>query len=712
MMLSVRRWSNGGAIPRLAARAAAVAALSATALSMVVLSTVLLTSASAAPTHGWGPFQLPYRTGVVCTDDRGEVALASWPAAATSVPAFALRAVTAGPDGAHAASPAVDATGTAPYDSPLAATLAALLTRHGTSRDQVTTAEVAGAIIAHTAPDTATDRCLAAQPGGTTGAAVLWAAAVRLAGPYTVRLHLPTAKLVMGTAAPLSATVTSASGTPVPGVMVSFATAEPGADFASVGGLTNDRGVAADSLTVQPGTTAQTVRIEVRAKVPGAPVTMTAPARVPLVAAGPTHTIIRTALAPVDTTADPQLHTAVDRALVLPGTAIQPTIAVSGMRGHSGTATLSVSGPLSLDANHSCAAYADGATHSAPTSAVGAAAQPAVDVTGDATVDARPLTLTRPGCYVLHSAIATSDAIPDVHRQGDTTVVAVAPVHVTVAPAGLGVALAGPLSATVSVTGAVPAHLTDVTAALVGPRASNDGSCSGVQLPSNGTALTATQAGRGVRLVSPAVTKTGCYGYRVLATVQIPSLGSVPLAWSGPISATTLVLAPTTTVTGLSASDVVAGGRLSADVSVSGTWTQPGALRLVLKHLPYNWRGCFGRDWTNAGTSSVTGPLLPTTGDGTYRVQTPVVPSDGCWTVVPVLTLSRNKQISLTDTAPIDPMTAFTALHPSASPVAQRVSLGVAGGDGAKQVVGAGAGMIVLLVLAVGWTLSIALRDR
>jgi hypothetical protein len=527
-----------------------------------------------------------------------------------------------------------------------------------------------------------------------------------------VRLHLPTGKLVMGTAAPLSATVTSASGTPVPDVTVDFSTAEPGADFMSASAVTNDHGVAANTLTVQPGTTAQIVRIDVRAQVPGTPVTMTAPARVPLVAAGPTHTIIRTARAAVDTSADPQLHTSVDRALVLPGTAIQPTIAVTGMRGHSGTATLSVSGPLPLDANHSCTAYANGGTHPAPASAVAATAQPAIDVTGDATVDARPLTLTRPGCYVLRSAIVTGDAIPNVHRQGDTTVVAVAPVHVKVAPAGLGVALAGPLSATVSVTGAMPAHLSDVTATLLGPRASDDGSCSGVQLPSNGTALTATQSAGGLRLISPAVTKTGCYGYRVLATVQIPSLGSVPLAWSGPISATALVLAPTTTVAGLSGSDVVAGGRLSANVTVSGTWTQPGALRLVLRHLPYNWRGCFGRDWTNASTSSVTGPLLPTAGDGTYRVQTPAVPSDGCWTVVPVLTLSRNKQISLTDTAPIDPMTAFTALHPNASQVSQRVSLGVAGGDGAKQVVGAGAGMIALLVLAVGWTLSIALRDR
>ncbi len=98
---------------RVAARGAAVLVLSATALGTMVLN-----SASAATAHGWGPFQVPYRAGVVCTDVRGEVALASWPAAATRSPAFALRAVTAGPDGGHAASPAVDAPDTVPFDGP------------------------------------------------------------------------------------------------------------------------------------------------------------------------------------------------------------------------------------------------------------------------------------------------------------------------------------------------------------------------------------------------------------------------------------------------------------------------------------------------------------------------------------------------------------------------------------------------------------------
>ncbi len=145
-------------------------------------------------------------------------------------------------------------------------------------------------------------------------------------------------------------------------------------------------------------------------------------------------------------------------------------------------------------------------------------------------------------------------------------------------------------------------------------------------------------------------------------------------------------------------------------MTVSGSWTQPGTVRLLLRHLPYDWRGCFGRDWTHARTTEGAGPSVTTHGDGTYRVPTASVPSDGCWTVVPVLTLGRAHRISVTDTAPVDPMTAFTGLRPATAPVARQV--GLAASEGTEQVIDAGAGMIVLLVLALGATLSMALRDR
>ena len=75
---------------------------------------------------------------------------------------------------------------------------------------------------------------------------------------------------------------------------------------------------------------------------------MAEPGAVSLVAAGSDATVADTVRVPVDTTADPQLTTTVDRSLVLPDTVVRPTISVTGLRGHSGTARLLVRGPLPL----------------------------------------------------------------------------------------------------------------------------------------------------------------------------------------------------------------------------------------------------------------------------------------------------------------------------------------------------------------------------
>ena len=486
-----------------------------TALSATALGSLLLADASAAPLR-WGPDQLPYRAGLVCSAPEGEVALASWPSAVTGAPAFALAPVTAAADGAHTTEPAVDQSATSPLAGPMAATVAALLARHGTSRDPVVAAQVAGAILGHTAGGAGVAlaaRCLTERAGGVGAATALWTEAARLAGPYTLRLHLPGTKLLLGQAAPVTAVVTAASGAPVPGVEVSFDPEEAGADVARDSAVTDEHGIASTSLIVRPGSTARAVHVRARADMPGTPVTMTAPGRVPLVAAGAPRTLTGAGHALVDTTADPRLHTGIDRTVVLPGTPIQPTIAVSGMRGHAGVTTLSVSGPLPIDAHRGCRGSARGAL---PASTTRDTSTPGLDVPHDGAFATRPLTLTRPGCYVLSSTIETTNAIPNVQRQGDRVVVAVAPVHVAVAPTGHGVAVAGPLTAVASVTGAVPARLTDVTAGLAGPGPPDDGLCAAVRLPTYARPVSATRTHGGWRLASPPVTKTGCYGFRVL----------------------------------------------------------------------------------------------------------------------------------------------------------------------------------------------------
>jgi hypothetical protein len=199
----------------------------------------------------------------------------------------------------------------------------------------------------------------------------------------------------------------------------------------------------------------------------------------------------------------------------------------------------------------------------------------------------------------------------------------------------------------------------------------------------------------------------GCYAFRVQGTLQIRHLGSVPLA--APVTATALVIAPSVSVSDLSTGDAAGGSTATATVTVSGTWTQRGAVRLELLRLPYNWHGCFDRDWTRAEQVPLKESATPTRGDGTYRVRTTDISGSGCWTVEPVLTLSRNPAITVRD-ATVDPMTAFTTL-PATQPAARQVALQTAS-TGADRIVTAGAVMLVLLIVALGSTLRMALRDE
>jgi hypothetical protein len=402
----------------------------------------------------------------------------------------------------------------------------------------------------------------------------------------------------------------------------------------------------------------------------------------------------------------------VDRSLVLPGTVVRPALTVTGMRGHDGAAHLSLRGPFRLRGSDGCRRYADGPAPAANLSTATQPTMPQLDVSGDATMAAAPITLSSPGCYLLSAGVTTSNAVPNVRRSGGLQVITVAPVRVSVDPVGNGVNTAGRLSATVRVAGRVPARLTDVQASLLGPRPSDDGSCVTVPLPATGAALAPTPGPGRVRVTSAPVDTPGCYGVRVLGTLELPGLGAVPLAWSPPAPARTLVIAPTLSVDDVSTGSVTAGEQAAATVTVSGTYTEPGAVRLQLLHLPYDWRGCVGRDWAHADRVAAAGPPGPTTGDGTYRVRSAAVPTSGCWTVVPVLTVRRNRAISVAGTAAIDPTAAFTVLRPATEPAADRVPLQTVADDGTTRIVTAAAGMIALLIIAVGATLSIARREE
>ncbi|HEY2300081.1 MAG TPA: Ig-like domain-containing protein [Jatrophihabitans sp.] len=677
------------------ARMRVVAVGSIAALS-AVLSALVVPTARATP-PGWGPDAIPYRAGLVCTDTAGSSALVSWPSAATTAPAFALTPITADPTGTTVARPAVDTTSATPLADPGATALAALLARQGDTRNAATAAEVAAAVLDRGTTDPRTAQCLS-HGASAPAATALWAEAARLAGPYTVHADVAAAKLTLGRPAAVSAVVTSASGVPVPGVAVTF---DSDAHVSRASAVTDAAGRATTSLLVPAGSTARAARLVVHARVPGTPVVMTEPGAVSLVAAGADVAVTDTAVVPVDTTADPHMTISLDRTLVLPGTVVRPTVSVTGLRGHSGTTRLIVRGPLPLRDRH-CAAATRRQSHSATV-----VNTPPVAVARDGSYPTGQMRMARPGCYRLTSRVATRDAIPNVRRTSGSQVITVAPVRVSVDPAGQGVSGTGRLSARVRVTG-LHARLTDVNATVVGPSPSNDGTCTGVTPHGAVTEMHATGSNDAPTVTSAPLTMIGCYAVQVLGTVSIPGLGSTPLAWSPPVSATTFVVDPAATLAGISTSAVTAGEQLHASVTVSGSWTQPGRLSLRLRYLPYDWRGCIGRDWSRARTVGPAGPDVVTTGDGTYSVTSPAVPSVGCWTVVPTLTLNRNRAISVGD-AGDDRTTAFTGLPAQAAPTAQHSELHV--DSGYARVVGAGIAMVLLLIIAFARTVSLARED-
>ena len=145
-------------------------------------------------------------------------------------------------------------------------------------------------------------------------------------------------------------------------------------------------------------------------------------------------------------------------------------------------------------------------------------------------------------------------------------------------------------------------------------------------------------------------------------------------------------------------------------MTVSGSFTQSGTLHLQLLHLPYDWRGCFARDWSHATVvATLEAPAVPTAGDGTYTVPSPKVPTDGCWTVLPELELDANPGVHVAATTVTDPMLAFTGVDTSVDPAPRDMSDLIGGADN-TQVVLSALLVFALLVAAAAATIAIAVR--
>ena len=388
----------------------------------------------------------------------------------------------------------------------------------------------------------------------------------------------------------------------------------------------------------------------------------------PLLAAATPEDVRAQGAVPVDTTADPVVQVEATPRLVLPGTAAEARLAIGGMRGHSGSATVTSIGPLAFRAGTGCTSYARGDWEKGTSHPVATG----VAFTGDRTVPV-PLTslVGTKGCYLLQAKVVTTNATPEASANSDpadaAAVLGVAPVQVSASAAHDGLALRGPLAATLRVTGDVPARLSGASGALLGPRLADRGRCpaGGWDAVASAGSLTATAVGDGATeaaVTSTGVNRDGCYLFRLATTVELPGIGSIPLE---DVTARALVLAPRLSVTYLSTHGVTVGGRVRATVTVTGTLQQHGALTLRLARLADDRDGCFGRDYRRADpVSDASTPQTTTTGDGSFVVTTPQVPSTGCWTVLPTLTLAGDPALRLDAAAPALSTVAFTAVQP------------------------------------------------
>jgi hypothetical protein len=219
--------------------------------------------------------------------------------------------------------------------------------------------------------------------------------------------------------------------------------------------------------------------------------------------------------------------------------------------------------------------------------------------------------------------------------------------------------------------------------------------------------VTARDAATATGITSAAVTRDGCYVFRVNTTVHLPGIGSLtaPAVTSAPV----LVVHPQPVVTALSSSIVHPGQPVSAHVAVYGTLTQPGTLRLQLARLP-DTEGCFGRDYRSATVAALptNAPSTRTTGDAEYTISSPAVPTNGCWTAEPVLTLDNVPAARAVGVPPLGTNVAFSAVpRPAAF---DNGGPAVPVDPSARRIVAAAlAGALILVALGGAWV--IARRD-
>lgn len=706
-----------------------LAAVVLAALFAVLL--VIAPDAAAAPatapgtaTSGtWGAGRYPYLDGKICTSTRGDsqvtTPLTSWDFGGGRAPGFVTAALTS--DGTvDSAAPPLPTVGPqriaplTPGSSGFAsdaeiATYAALISRFG-SGDADRTAQVADAVIR---------KASGAAPGcvDTTAEAGLLQRAAQLAGPYTLTFGNEPHSLLPGTAAPVSVTLTSATGHPVPGATVTFTSRTM--QLGAVSATTDASGVATVQARAPEGSRIRRLAIAAHAALPidlveinaqGTP-TATDPSgsvATAIAAAPPTIIAAHTSLA-LNLSAHPVLRLSLRSQAVDLGTATDPRATITGMYGHKASVVFTVRGPVPISPGSFCAnrtARDFGAT---------VAATSTLTITGDSKAAAGRWQPSEPGCYWVTARLTTLDAVPRVtvraSAPGPITVLdtsaTLEPAHTLIRSGepvtgravlrhgyGLGgrldVALRGPVQPP---SGASTCAATDFASAPVAGTGAGE-------LPGD---TRGSAAGFAVRAGG-----TGCYELAGSVRIQLPGGTTMRVPVDPAAAPRVLAVDPSVSYT-MNRIWSFPRGQVSAQVTVVGTFNQPVHVALGMRRVSDASLLCRGANYSTASPARPGPAVAARTNLATVAVRSAPLAATGCYEPVPVLTMDGNHAI--TATGSFDALTSAVAV--GADPNYQRSTGGRASPPGrpiTAREFGAVAVFVLLCLAALGYVIRVARR--
>jgi hypothetical protein len=617
----------------------------------------------------WGVANVPYEAGVICSGGNITSPLVRWGFGDPN-PDFLLQGVSSNGvvDSAQlpvAGTPNRISTGiqagqygfTSDTDI---ATYAALLDRDGGQH----AAAVALALLEHSDP-ARVPSCV--SPGA---AAALVARARSQAGPYQISVSAARRPVILGTGNSVDVQVSGRSGAGAPGVRVSIdASAGVFAGSASTASAVTDAsGRASVRFTAPDGISDQRVTFQAGASVSVGLEAVTVAAQfgqpggyAPVAYADPPQAANARTSVPIDLTADPHIATSLPDRVVIAQQSVHLGVQVTGMRGHSGEAHITASGPTPLDQSSLCANVKDdaGATTGNPAYDSGD-----IDVRADQSANANTWTPIKPGCYLVRSHIETTNAVPKAQARGPARVVTVLDSASTLSTSSTIVG-SGPLSAKLHLDRSYGLSGT-ARVRVLGPVRPPDNNCSTVDWSHVPTAASGTDPVHGdgdYAIRTSSVGDPGCYLFAGAVDLDVPNAGTarVPVDVAAD-SQFAYVLRPTLELTGDQTS-TVSPHPVGTHIQVSGTFGQPGHLEVAMVHAPGGTFGC-GRVDYSAGSRVGVGPAVAFTGDGTYAVASGPTTRNGCYSLVPTLVMDANKSITATGAAGAAGSTLVAGIDP------------------------------------------------